>query len=292
MRNSPVANRAHEAERSTRNAATSPVMVMLARLGYAIKGILYIVIGVLAALLGLGHGGSATDQHGALGAISALPFGKFLLVIVTIGLFAFGLWSIIQGVFDTEGEGKKAKGIIARIGYAAVGISYIILGFGALRVVTGSGSAGQSSTSSTQDWTATLLKQPFGQVLVVIVGLVVLAIAVFLYMKAYKAPFQSKLNLGGLRASSRKTIINLGRVGYAALGVVFTIIGIFLIVAAVQFDPKKAVGLDGALKELLLQPLWSSVTSYHRTRPHRLWPLLVRRGTLSPYRSVILLVRA
>lgn len=254
MRNSPVANRAREAERTTRNAATSPVVVMLARLGYAVKGILYIVIGILAALLGLGHGGSATDQRGALGAITALPFGKFLLGVITVGLFAFGLWSLVQGIFDTEGEGKKAKGIVARIGYAAVGVSYIVLGFGSLRLLTGSGSAGQSTTSSTQDWTATLLKQPFGQALVVIVGLVVLAIAVYLYMKAYKAPFQSKLNLGSLRAGSRKTIVNLGRAGYAALGVVFTIIGIFLIVAAVQFDPKKAVGLDGALKELVLQP--------------------------------------
>src|SRR5579863_8011198 len=118
----------------------------------------------------------------------------------------------------------------------------------------GSGSAGKSSNSSTQDWTATLLKQPFGQALVVIVGLVVLAIAAYLYMKAYKAPFRSKLNLGGLRAETSKIIINLGRLGYAALGVVFTIIGIFLIVAAVQFNPKKAVGLDGALQELLRQP--------------------------------------
>ena len=254
MRNSPVANRANQAERTARNAATSPVMVMLARLGYAVKGIVYIVIGVLAAFLGLGHGGSATDQRGALGAIGALPFGKFLLLIMTIGLFAFGLWSIIQGLFDTEGQGKRAKGIIARIGYAAVGVSYIVLGFGSLRLVTGSGSAGQSSTSSTQDWTATLLKQPFGQALVVIVGLVVLAIAVYLFMKAYKAPFRSKLNLGNLQPTTRKAIINLGRFGYAALGVVFAIIGIFLIVAAVQFDPHKATGLDGALKALLLQP--------------------------------------
>jgi Domain of Unknown Function (DUF1206) len=254
MRNSPVANHARQAERTTRNAATSPVMVMLARLGYAVKGILYIVIGILAAFLGLGHGGSATDQRGALGAIGALPSGKFLLVIMTIGLFAFGLWSIIQALFDTEGEGTRAKGIIARIAYAAVGISYIVLGFGALRVVTGTGNAGQNSTTSTQDWTATLLKQPSGQALVVIVGLVVLGIAVYLFMKAYKAPFLAKLSLGGLRASSRKIIINLGRFGYAALGVVFTIIGIFLIVAAVQFNSAKATGLDGALKELLLQP--------------------------------------
>ncbi len=64
---------------------------------------------------------------------------------MTIGLFAFGLWSIIQALFDTEGEGTRAKGIIARIGYAAVGISYITLGFGAWRLVTGTGSAGQNS---------------------------------------------------------------------------------------------------------------------------------------------------
>ncbi|HLX41246.1 MAG TPA: DUF1206 domain-containing protein, partial [Ktedonobacteraceae bacterium] len=77
MRNSPVANRAHEAQQTARGAATSPIMVLLARLGYAVKGILYIVIGILAALLGFGHGGSATDQRGALGAVSDLPYGKF-----------------------------------------------------------------------------------------------------------------------------------------------------------------------------------------------------------------------
>lgn len=250
----PIGARANEARQSARHAATSPVMVALARLGYAVKGVMYIVIGVLAAFLGLGHGGSATDQRGALGAINDLPFGKFLLIVMTIGLFGFGLWSVIQGVFDTEGEGKKAKGIIARIGYAAVGVAYIVLGVGALKVVTGTGSSGKSSTTSTQDWTALLLKQPFGQFLVVIVGLVVLAIAVYLYMKAYKASFQSRLNLSSVRSSVRKGIINLGRLGYAALGVVFTIIGIFLIVAAVKFNPNDAVGLDGALRNLLQQP--------------------------------------
>jgi hypothetical protein len=252
--NTPVANRAGEAERTARRAATSPVVVWLARLGYVVKGILYVVIGILAFLLAVGHGGSATDQRGALGAISALPFGRVILVVMTIGLFGFGLWSIIQGVFDTEGQGKKAKGIIARIGYAAVGVSYIVLGYGALRVWTGSGSAGKSSTTTTQDWTALLLKQPFGQVLVIIVGLVVLAIAVYLYSKAYKASFQSSLNLGRLSSAARSGIIGLGRCGYAALGVVFTIIGIFLIVAALQFNAHKATGLDGALKDLVHQP--------------------------------------
>jgi len=244
----------HRAERTARRAATSPVVVYLARLGYIVKGILYVVIGILAALLAVGHGGSATDQRGAIGAIGALPFGRFILIVMTVGLFGFGLWSIIQGVLDTEGQGSKAKGILGRVGYAVVGVAYIVLGYGTLRVVSGSGSAGKSTTSSTQDWTALLLKQPFGQALVVIVGLVVLAIALYLYIRAYKAQFQSRLNLGQLRNSTRKAIINLGRLGYAALGIVFTIIGIFLIVAAFQYNAKKAVGLDGALRELVQQP--------------------------------------
>jgi len=244
----------HRAERTAQHAATSPAVVALARLGYAVKGILYIIIGILAVLLAVGQGGSATDQRGAIGAIAALPFGKFILIVMTIGLFGFGLWSIFQGVLDVDGHGTKAKGILARVGYAAVGVAYIILGYGALRVVSGAGNAGKSTTSSTQDWTALLLKQPFGQALVVIVGLVVLAIALYLYIRAYKAQFQSSLNLGQLRGSSRKVIVSLGRLGYAALGVVFTIIGIFLIVAALQHNANKAVGLDGALQNLIHQP--------------------------------------
>ena len=244
----------HRAERTAQHAATSPVVVALARLGYAVKGILYIIIGILAVLLAVGHGGSATDQRGAIGAIAALPFGRFILIVMVIGLFGFGLWSIFQGVLDTDGHGTRAKGVLARIGYAVVGIAYIILGYGALRVVIGTGGAGKSTTSSTQDWTALLLKQPFGQALVVIVGLIVLAIALYLYVRAYKAQFQARLNLGRLRSASRRAIVSLGRLGYAALGVVFTIIGIFLIVAALQHNANKAVGLDGALRDLIHQP--------------------------------------
>jgi hypothetical protein len=244
----------HRAERTARRAATSPVVVALARLGYAVKGILYIVIGVLAILLAVGHGGKATDQRGAIGAIASLPFGRFILIVMVIGLFGFGLWSIFQGVLDTDGHGTKAKGILARIGYAAVGVAYIVLGYGALRVVMGAGSAGKSTTASTQDWTALLLKHPYGQALVVIVGLIVLAIALYLYIRAYKAQFQARLNLGRLRNASRRAIVDLGRFGYAALGVVFTIIGIFLIVAALQHNAHKAVGLDGALRNLIHQP--------------------------------------
>jgi hypothetical protein len=229
-------------------------MIMLARLGYAIKGVVYIVIGFLAAQLAAGVGGKTTDQRGALSTISTLPFGKFLLIITTIGLFAFAVWSLIQAIFDTEHKGSKAKGIVGRLGYAIIGIGYALLGFGALNLVMGSGSPGKSSTQSTQDWTAILLRQPFGVVLVIILGLVFLGLAGYLFVKAYKAKFQNRLSLTGLGAQMRSFVIWLGRLGYAALGVVFVVIGIFMIVAAIQHNPHDAKGLDGALQALSQQP--------------------------------------
>jgi hypothetical protein len=247
----------HTAERGARRAATSPAMTKLARLGYTIKGVVYVVIGVLALLLATGHGGSVTDQTGALKAIYGSPlgegFGRFLMVVITIGLFAFALWSLIQALFDTEGKGRQAKGIIARIGYAAVGVTYGLLGYAAYQIAS-TGNSSKNSTSSAQNWTALLLKQPAGVALVIIVGIAVLVIAVVLFVRAYKASFQKYLNLSTVKAQTRQMIIRVGRIGYAAIGVVFTIIGIFLIVAAVKNNPQDAKGLDSALVALVQQP--------------------------------------
>lgn len=248
------------AKRGARSAATSPAVVGLARLGYTIKGVVYIVIGFLAILLITGHGGSITDQNGALKAIYGSPlgagFGRFLMVVITIGLFGFALWSLVQALFDTEHKGHKAKGIAGRVGYSAVAISYALLGIVAFQI-TASGSpnaSSRNSTSSAQNWTGLLLKQPAGVFLVILVGIGVLCIAAYLFHKAYGATFRKYLNLGTLRSGAQKAAIFMGRFGYAALGIVLTIVGIFLIVAAIKHNPKDARGLDSALIELLRQP--------------------------------------
>jgi hypothetical protein len=252
--NVTVPRQVNEAKYAADRAASSKWVSGLARLGYAAKGVVYLIIGGLAAKLAIGQGGAATDQRGALQTIYEQPFGKFLLAVVAIGLLGFALWSFIQAIYDTEGKGRDAKGIIARIGYAAVGVAYAALAFGAYQLVAGTGNVGQSSTTSTQDWTTTLLKLPAGVALVVIVGLVVLGVALYLFAKAYTAKFQRRLNLASLKPQLRKFVIFLGRFGYAALGVVFTIVGFFLIVAALQYNPQKAKGLDTALRELLRLP--------------------------------------
>lgn len=251
-----VQNAGRTADRAARSAASSRWMIMLARLGYAMKGMVYLIIGWLAVQLVIGAGGGTTDQRGALQTIYEQPFGKFLLAVVAIGLLGFAIWCFIQAWFDTEGKGSDAKGIIGRLGYAVTGISYALLAFGAFQLVAGTGasSATKSTTTTTQDVTAQLLRHSWGVALVVILGIIVIGVACYLFSNAYTARFQRRLQLAGLSAQVRRGVIFLGRFGYSALGIVFGLIGLFLIVAALQHNPHQARGLDGALRTLVQQP--------------------------------------
>src|SRR5215467_3072010 len=223
----------HAANQTARTAASSQWMTLLARLGYGAKGVVYLIIGWLAVQVAIGAGGKTTDQRGALQTINAQPFGKVLLAIVIIGLIGFAIWCFLQAWFDTEGKGSDIKGIIGRLGYAVTGISYFVLAFGAFQLVTrtGTGSATKSSTTSTQDVTAQLLNHAWGVAIVVILGLIIIGLACYMFVKAYTANFQRRLLLTGLSTRFSNGVVFLGRFGYAALGVVFSIIGIFLIVA-------------------------------------------------------------
>ena len=242
------------AKRAARNAATSEWMTGLARLGYACKGVVYLIIGILAAELVLGVAGKTPDNTTAIQTLYDQPFGKLLLALLAIGLFGFALWSLIQAIFDTEGKGKKAGGVIARLGYVGVAVSYGALALASLNLVMGSGTAENSSDVTAQDWTARFLNQPFGVALVILAGLVALGVAGALFYKAYKVTFRQKLRLATLRPAVRRGVLFIGRLGQSALGIVASIIGIFLIVAALQHNPGEAKGLSGALVTLLQQP--------------------------------------
>lgn len=249
---------------TAREATTGPYMGGLARLGYACKGLVYFVIGALAIQLVLGQGGTTTDQRGAIQTVATLPAGKVLLYIIVVGLVGFALWSVIQAVFDTESKGHKASGIVARVGYAITGISYAILGVGAFHFATNTGGVGKSNTQATQEWTALLLQLPFGVMLVILLGLIIIGVGVFLYVKAYQARFRQHLDMATVSFKLEKRLVFLGRFGYAALATVFVIIGIFLIVAALSHNPGRAKGLDAALAELIhhpLGPVWLGIVA-------------------------------
>lgn len=223
----------------------------LARLGYAAKGVVYSIVGLLAAQAAFGAGGKTTDTRGALQEIVGQPFGKVLLGVVALGLFGYVLWQFVQAIKDPEHKGTNTKGILQRISYAISGIIYAGLALSAVKIILGSGG---SNSNSTEDWTARLLSQPFGQWLVGIVGAFIIGLGFYQFYKAFRTKFRKEFNLIELSDTEQKWVKGISRFGLAARGIVFCIIGFFLIQAARQSDASQAQGLGEALQTLAQQP--------------------------------------
>ena len=190
-------------------------MVNLARLGYAARGFVYIIVGWLAFQAAQGTGSPNVDTHTALAAIIAQPFGRFLLGIVAVGLVGYGLWRVVEAIIDPEHAGSDAKGILTRTGYVISALTYAGLAAIAVRMIMGTGSAG-STNQAPKDWTARLLAQPFGHWLVVLAGLLVIALGINSLYMAYKVKFEKRFNTNEMSTQMRRWAIDLGRVGYAA----------------------------------------------------------------------------
>jgi hypothetical protein len=246
-RNSTLGIVKEQGQRLERSAG--PWVTLLARFGYAAKGIVYIIIGVLAAYAAFTTGGKTTDSRGALEEILSQPYGKYLLGAVAIGLAGYALWRFVQAVKDTENKGSGIKGIAVRIGYVVISFIYAGLALTAVQMILGSYGK-SSSESSSKEWTATLLAQPFGQWLVGAVGAGFAAAALSHFYKAYTAKFREKLMTSQMSEKAQNFALRSGQFGLAARGVVFGIISTFLILAALHSNAGEARGLSGALAAL------------------------------------------
>ena len=236
------------AGRTARKASSA--FERLARVGYVAYGVVYALVGVLAVRAAFG-GGRTASQEGALRQVLLAPLGRVLLGMVVIGLLAYAMWRLFQGFLDPENEGKGAKGIVKRFDHVINGLFHAALALSAGRLVLGSGSGGGGSPD---DWTARLLAQPLGRWLAAVAGAVIVGAGLYQLYKAYRADFKDDLKLGEMSAREKRWATRSGRLGYAARGVVFGVIGVFLVQASLQTDPDDARGLGGALETLAHGP--------------------------------------
>lgn len=239
------------AKQATRQA--SGWIEPLGRLGYAAKGVVYAIVGVLAAQAAIGVGGETTDTRGALQRIVGAPFGRVLLGLVAVGLLGYAIWRMVQAFMDTENKGSDAKGYLVRAGYALIGIAYIGLALSAVQILRGSDGGGNAGQVQ-QGWTARLLAQPFGQWLVGLIGAIVIGVGLYQLYKGLSAKFRDELKLGEMSATEQRWALRSGRLGLVAFGAVFAIVGVLLIAAARQDDASRASGVAGALAALAAQP--------------------------------------
>jgi hypothetical protein len=226
----------------THKAQQSRLYDVSITVGLIAYGVVHLLIAWIALQLAWGKSHQEVSQQGALQDLASQPFGAVLLWVVAIGLFALVIWKVLElasGYLDTS---KKVSS-------AGRGVVYLVLGISAVKVAVGSGG---SSSGTQRSMTGRLMENPAGRVLVVIVGLVVIGIGVRQIYKAATKKFTE--DLSGIVPPAT---ITLGRVGYAAKGVVFIIAGALFAWAGISYEPAKAGGLDTALRTLKQQPYGS-----------------------------------
>jgi Domain of Unknown Function (DUF1206) len=246
-----VGTSAAEIRADARQAAQSRWVEWWGRLGLAAKGVSYAIVAVLAIKVALAGEGTTEDRPGALRAVADESFGMFLLIALAVGFAAYALWRFVQAFLDRDHEGNDIKGLGKRAGFLGRGLIYAGLFFSTLSLLLG----GDGGSGNKEDRaTAGVLEAPAGRWLVIAIGAAVIGAGLYNGYRAVTRKFEERLRVGELSPAARRAVVGIGVLGHLARFVVFSIIGWFLIKAALDFDPNEAVGLDGALAELARQP--------------------------------------
>jgi hypothetical protein len=223
---------------------------VIARGGLVAKGLSYGLVGVLALKLALGDGGKATSRQGALQQLAQNTFGKIVLVLLALGFAAYALWRFIQAYAERpDAEDGAAKVWAKRAGYIGRGLVYAALTYSAIRILTGSG-GGESQNQKAHHSTAVVLSWPAGRWLVMAAGLGLVGVALWNLYRGLARKFEDKWRVARLTPAVRRWGARAGVVGHVARFVVFGLIGVFAVKAALDYKPRDAIGLDGALQKL------------------------------------------
>lgn len=240
-----------------------PGVVTIARVGWAAKGVVYVLIGLLAFTVAAdpfgwrsASGSGEADPSGAIATIARQPFGTVLLWAVGIGLLLYALWRLVTVVLPAD---LDAHAVLRRVGYTVSAATYVVLGLSALSLALhpgssgGGGAQGQSSQSQdSQVTTATnaVMEWTGGRWIVGVAGVVVVGIGGYFLWKAATASFEKQLERRSVGPLSWNVVRNMGRVGWIGRAVMMGLIGVFVTRAAIQFDPDEARGLDDSLRRV------------------------------------------
>jgi hypothetical protein len=247
----------HSAAQSSTHANSNGKQAIqtMARVGYAAKGVIYLIVGGLAAAAAWGAGGETTDSEGAVAKIASQPFGYVLLWIVAVGLAAYCAWRLVEAVTDPNHKGNDAKGLLIRSGYAISGIAYGLSTWTAAPISVGQASGGSESK---QEWIAKLMAMPGGQMLGGLLGAAVIGYGSYQIYIGLAEKYMHKYDSASMNQTQAKIAKYSGKFGLVARGITFGIVGLFLIIAAVKLDPSETKSSGEALDVLAAQPfgLW------------------------------------
>jgi uncharacterized protein DUF1206 len=238
----------HDAKTGARRAAHSPWVDRMARFGLTSRGLVYVVIGWIAAQIAFGGSGQQADRQGAIHTLASNDIGRVLVILAGVGFAGYALWRLTQAIWGHSGEddakklGKRGVSLFRAALYGWFAVNTFL-------ILAGASSSGGSDQSS-RTWSTRLMAQPMGRWLVVAVGIGFIVAGAALAWRGLSTTFDKKLKLSEMSNGMQLAVKTVGVAGNVARGVVFGIVGVFFVVAAATFDPHEARGLDGSLRVL------------------------------------------
>ena len=241
--------------RRTGRALPRPAYLLLARTGYAARGAVYLIIGLFALAAAIGARTRPAGSTDVFVALISPPLGVLLLGLLALGLVCFAGWRMLQALADVDGHGRDAKGLLRRAVYGGNAVFYLALAAWAVAIAVGWTRGG--GERDVHHWTAWLMNMPFGRVLVALVGLGIAAAGIAIGVRGFRPHVAQELTLTPPRERIAEPLFRFGEFGRAFA---FLLIGLFVLIAAIEHRAAEAKGLAGALQALQQQPYgWAAL---------------------------------
>ena len=240
---------AADAKQTAQEAASSPWTERLARAGLVAKGLSFGLVAVLALDVAISGTGKLEDRPGALRDVAERPFGRVLLGALAVGLAGYAIWRLVLAVLGRKLETGERESAPKRVADVARAVLYGWLAFLCAELVFDA-DEGSGQGNDETELTARILDWPLGRWLVGAVGLAVIGAGAFNLYRAVSQKFRKDLKEQQMKGEERRWYTVIGVIGHAARGVVFSLVGFFIVKAAWEYDPKEAIGLDGALAKV------------------------------------------
>jgi uncharacterized membrane protein len=241
-----------DASRTARQAGSSETARKVVLLGWAAKGVVYVMLAYLVLQLAFGSAAEEASTTGALKAIAATSPGKIAIIVLGIGLLMFAIGRVLEVTTlagpSIDGKDKVKAGVLAFV--------YTSLALTAFGIVTQAGSS--SGGSSEQKGSAFLLGLPAGRWIVGLVGLAIIGYGAVEAYKGVKQEFLGTLRTGEMSSGIRSAAPKIGTAAYVTKGFIFVLLGYFFVQSAIAFNPNEAKGLDAALGEIAQQS-WGTI---------------------------------
>lgn len=223
----------------------------LARVGFVVKGVLYMVVGALALQVALAAGGRITGTSGALTTVLRQPFGSSLLLVAAIGLLGYAVWRVLQGIFDPDRLGTGWAALAARFTLILRGAVHGLLGYRAIQLYRG---LGVGAGSGEREAAAAAFQWPLGDWLVVITGIGMIAFAISEARNAITGRLSRNMKTADLRSEAGNWAVDVSRFGIGSRAIVFGLLGWAVVAAGWSRDPSEVGSLAESLRTLAEQP--------------------------------------